>query len=365
MNQKLFLTARMFCLFTAALLAFQQAKGEQPLPQTPPVLLQMIRDDAVHRDLDLSAQQRDQFLELLREVDGPWFRSRNLSGDQQHREVSQLSDQAQTRLNEILSEPQQQRLRQLVRQALGTRMVLRDDVIKELGLSPSNVDALRITFLETDSQVQDLQAKLQAGELKGSTANQEINRLKAKERQSLVKMLSEEQKSRIGSLTGEAFDFGQVRRTLPLAPELTESGVTWIQGGPQSLEQLKGKVVAVHFYAFQCINCQRNLPHYKGWHQDYADKDLVVIGIQTPETASERQLDRVAAAAKSEGIDYPVIMDAESSNWTAWSNTMWPTVYLIDKQGFIRRWWQGELNWQGTPGEQQMRETIEQLLAED
>ncbi len=44
---------------------------------------------------------------------------------------------------------------------------------------------------------------------------------------------------------------------------------------------------------------------------------------------------------------------------------MWPTVYLIDKQGFIRRWWQGEMNWQGTLGEQQMRETIEQLLAED
>lgn len=44
---------------------------------------------------------------------------------------------------------------------------------------------------------------------------------------------------------------------------------------------------------------------------------------------------------------------------------MWPTVYLIDKQGFIRRWWQGEMHWQGTPGEQQMQVTIEQLLAKD
>ena len=178
-------------------------------------------------------------------------------------------------------------------------------------------------------------------------------------------MLNSQQKSKIGKLTGEAFDFSQVRRTYPLAPELTGDGVSWIQGGPLKLSQLKGKVVALHFYAFQCINCQRNFPHYQAWHESYADNGLVIIGIQTPETASERELARVAAAAKSDGMEYPVLMDAQSSNWKAWGNTMWPTVYLIDKRGFIRRWWQGELNWQGTPGEQQMRESIERLLAED
>jgi thiol-disulfide isomerase/thioredoxin len=180
-----------------------------------------------------------------------------------------------------------------------------------------------------------------------------------------VKLLSEEQKSKIGNLTGEPFDFSQVKRVYPLAPEFESSGVTWLQGGPLSLERLRGKVVAVHFYAFQCINCKRNLPHYSAWHDDYADKNLVIIGIQSPETSAEREVDRVAAAAKLEGMEYPIIMDAEMSNWSAWNNTMWPTVYLIDKQGFIRRWWQGEMNWQGTPGEQQMRETIEQLLAEE
>ena len=91
----------------------------------------------------------------------------------------------------------------------------------------------------------------------------------------------------------------------------------------------------------------------------------MIIGIQTPETSSERKLDRVTAAVKKDAMEYPVMHDAESSNWKTWSNTMWPTVYLIDKQGFIRRWWQGEMNWKGTPGEQQMRQTIEQLLAEE
>ncbi len=152
---------------------------------------------------------------------------------------------------------------------------------------------------------------------------------------------------------------------MPLAPELTDKGVTWIQGGPLKLADLQGKVVAVHYYAFQCINCRRNLPHYKAWHDDYADKGLVIIGIQTPETSSERKLDLVAAAAKSEGIEYPIMLDSEGANWDTWSNRMWPSVYLIDKQGYIRRWWTGEMNWEGTPGEQQMRKTIEQLLAEE
>jgi len=194
--------------------------------------------------------------------------------------------------------------------------------------------------------------------------SERISQVKQLELDSVAEQLTAAQERRLGDLTGTAFDFSSVRRTYPLAPELAPDGVSWIQGGPLSLADLKGKVVAVHFYAFQCINCQRNLPHYKSWWQDYADRGLVVIGIQTPETAAERDLEQVRAAAKREEIKYPVLLDLESENWKRWSNTMWPTVYLIDKQGFLRRWWQGELNWQGGDGEQQMRRTIEQLLAE-
>ena len=98
--------------------------------------------------------------------------------------------------------------------------------------------------------------------------------------------------------------------------------------------------------------------------KDYADRGLAVVGIQTPETAAERDAEKVAASAKRAGIEYPLLLDRKSSNWNKWSNTMWPTIYLVDRKGFLRRWWQGELNWNGGNGEQQMRATIEQLLAE-
>ncbi len=341
------------------------AKGADPSPPTPPVLLQMIRDDAVHDDLRLSDTQRDQIMEVLKTIDGRWFRSRNLPVDTQTQEVQTLTDELNSKLRSILDQRQISRARELERQALGTRMVIRDDVAELLGLTTGQRQAFREAFIKTDAQSKLAQKKQFDGEASPEATNKEINRLAAKERQTLVEILTQDQKSKLGSLTGSPFNFATVSRMYPMAPEFDTSGVTWIQGGPLTLEQLRGKVVAVHFYAFQCINCQRNFPHYKAWHHDYADRDLVVIGIQTPETLSERKLDRVAAAVKSDGLEFPVMLDAESSNWKSWNNTMWPTVYLIDKKGFIRRWWTGEMNWKGTLGEQQMRQTIEQLLAEE
>ena len=44
---------------------------------------------------------------------------------------------------------------------------------------------------------------------------------------------------------------------------------------------------------------------------------------------------------------------------------MWPSVYLIDKQGYVRSWWYGELNWKGSEGEKLLRQRIEELLAEN
>ncbi len=325
----------------------------------------MIRDDAVHDELQLTDQQRDEIIDALADVDGRWFRSRNLPAEKQAPELETLSTQLSQTLAGILDQRQMTRLHELQRQALGTRMVLLDDVAQALNVTKDQNQSFLDAFAETDTQSKKIQLQLQKGDKQASEANKEIEQLKNEERRHLIGQLTADQRTKLGSLTGRRFDFGRVKRTYPLAPELTSEGATWIQGGPLTLKELRGKVVAVHFYAFQCINCKRNLPHYTAWHADYADKDLVVIGIQTPETPSEQKLDRVAEAANRDGIRYPLMMDAQSSNWRAWNNTMWPTVYLIDKRGFIRRWWQGEMNWNGTPGEQQMRDTIEQLLAEE
>ena len=341
------------------------ASGLADKPETKPVLLQMIRDDAIHRELDLTADQIARTRAALEEVDGPWFRVRIRPVDERIEKLAELTGKLENSLANILDESQSRRLEQLRNQALGTRMIVRDRVAGALGFSRSDRESLYEEFRKTDAIAADVQNKLNAGDIDPKKAAAVVRDAQTSERKAFTSEMSNDQRLKLAELTGNRFDFSRVKRTYPMAPELMFEGARWLQEGDFKLSDLKGKVVAVHFYAFQCINCRRNLPHYNAWHKDYADDGLVMIGIQTPETKRERDPAAVAEAMKAEGIQYSVLMDAESANWRQWSNTMWPTVYLIDKKGYLRRWWQGELNWKETPGEQQMRETIEQLLAEE
>ena len=112
------------------------------------------------------------------------------------------------------------------------------------------------------------------------------------------------------------------------------------------------------------MSCAQNRPWYRGWHEKYSDKGLTVLGIHTPETDDEKKLDTVREKVKEYDIPYPVAVDNEKKTWDAWTNSVWPSVYLIDKQGYIRYWWYGELNWRGAEGEKIMRDKIEQLIVE-
>lgn len=343
----------------------QPASSAESALVTRPVLLEMIRDDLIHAELGLTASQIDQVRAAHAEVDRDWVRTFTMPEPQKQQQLTQLTAALRERLDGILNAEQKRRISQLECQALGTRMFLRPDVISVLGIDANTQRKLTSIYQQTDEAISRIEKRQYEGELTPAAAQRDFQTAQSTERKSVVAALSKDQQAKIGSLTGQPFDFTQLKRTLPLAPELVSEGATFLQGGPIDLEELRGKVVALHFYAFQCINCQRNFPHYRAWHDDYADDGLVILGIQSPETSAERDAQRVATAMKKDGFEFPVIMDGEMANWNAWGNTMWPTVYLIDKDGFIRRQWRGEMNWKGTPGEQMMRGTIEELLAED
>ena len=355
--------------FTVALLVLVECTAVAQVPTTPPetnpVLLQMIRDDAIHRELRLTDDQVRRVFETIVRIDGPWYHAGRLPVAERIGKIRQLSDQMRNSLTAILDQQQLQRLDQLCNQALGTRMIVLDRTAKSLDLDAKTRDDLYAVYQDTDKVAGEVKAKVKEGELEASEATAKLRKAQAAERKEFTDALTNEQKRKLASLTGQPFDFTSIRRKYPRAPEIESSGTKWLQGGDQSLEGLRGKVVALHFYAFGCINCKRNLPHYNAWHDDFADQGLVVIGIQSPETRAERTESKVVAAMKKEGMEYPVLFDQQMANWNKWAVSWWPTVVLIDKKGFIRSIWEGEMNWKGNPGEQQMRKNIERLLAED
>jgi len=119
------------------------------------------------------------------------------------------------------------------------------------------------------------------------------------------------------------------------APELR--GLTgWINSEPVTLEQLRGQVVLVDFWAYSCINCQRSIPHIVAWDEAYRDAGLTVIGIHSPEYAFEKEQRNVEAGARDFGIEYPVALDNSLSTWTTYRNRYWPAHYLIDAEGTVR-----------------------------
>jgi hypothetical protein len=91
---------------------------------------------------------------------------------------------------------------------------------------------------------------------------------------------------------------------------------------------------------------------------------VVVIGIHTPETAEEKDVDRVRKKMKEAGLDHPIAIDNRGTMWKRYNNQYWPSIYLFDKKGIARWGWSGELGWKGAKGEAHMRKKIEELLRE-
>ncbi|MBF0671980.1 MAG: cytochrome c biogenesis protein DipZ [Salinibacterium sp.] len=133
------------------------------------------------------------------------------------------------------------------------------------------------------------------------------------------------------------------------APDI--QGITeWINSEPVALEQLRGQVVLVDFWAYSCINCQRSIPHTVAWYDAYRDAGLEVIGVHSPEYAFEKEPRNVRAGAENFGIEYPVALDNSLSTWTNYRNRYWPAHYVIDAEGTVRHIKFGEGGYATTEG---------------
>lgn len=118
------------------------------------------------------------------------------------------------------------------------------------------------------------------------------------------------------------------------APEL--AGLKeWINSKPLQLNELRGKVVLIDFWAYSCINCIRTIPYLNDWYKKYNNQGLVIIGVHSPEFDFEHNLLNVERAAHDANIQYPVALDNEFKTWLAYDNHYWPAHYLIDKEGKV------------------------------
>ncbi|MCR1318577.1 cytochrome c biogenesis protein/redoxin [Enterobacter soli] len=135
-------------------------------------------------------------------------------------------------------------------------------------------------------------------------------------------------------------------------------GTGWINGDPVTPESLKGKVVLIDFWTWDCINCQHTLPYVRDWANKYQSQGLVVIGVHTPEYPWEKPLSSVKDAVNKWQLPYRVVADNNYQIWNAFGNQYWPAHYYFDAKGQLRYTSFGEGNYD------KQEQVIQQLLKE-
>ena len=137
----------------------------------------------------------------------------------------------------------------------------------------------------------------------------------------------------VSSATGQSFHANLP--DLGTAPELTNE--VWLNTDrPLRLADLRGKVVLLDMWTFDCINCRNVIPSLRDWYTKYRDKGLVVIGNHFPEFDYERDLGNLKDAIQRLNVPYAVAQDNDGATWRAYGTRYWPTWFVIDKRGHLR-----------------------------
>ena len=136
-------------------------------------------------------------------------------------------------------------------------------------------------------------------------------------------------------------------------------GRNWLNtGGKQlDLEALRGKIVILDFWTFCCINCLHVLDELRPLETQYSDV-LVTVGVHSPKFEHEADPEALAAAVERYEIHHPVLDDPELVTWQAYGARAWPTLVVLDPEGYIVAHLSGEGHAQG------LGSLIEELIAE-
>ena len=126
------------------------------------------------------------------------------------------------------------------------------------------------------------------------------------------------------------------RRAVEGAMPPLDGATGWLNSPPLTIDVLRGRVVAVDFWTYTCINWLRTAPYLRAWDEAYRDSGLVVLGVHTPEFSFERDDGNVRRAIADRRITYPVAVDNDYAVWTAFANMYWPALYVVDARGDIR-----------------------------
>ena len=144
------------------------------------------------------------------------------------------------------------------------------------------------------------------------------------------------------------------------APKLT--GRSWINtavdhAGAAAAPDLSGRIVLLDFWTFCCANCLHVLDELREIEAEFADV-LVIVGVHSPKFVHEADHDALVAACERYDVRHPVLDDPELTTWKAYAVRAWPTLSVVDPEGYVVAQMSGEGHAHG------LRTLLRELVAE-
>ncbi len=131
----------------------------------------------------------------------------------------------------------------------------------------------------------------------------------------------------------------------------------WLNGRPTAAD-VRGKVVVLDFYTFECFNCKNVEPNLRALYKNYPRTELAVISVHSPETQLEHNRNALVESLGEQGVIWPVAVDNDFAIWNAYGINAWPTQLIYDRRGVLRKTVVGDSQ------DNTVDTTIKQLLAE-
>ncbi len=103
-----------------------------------------------------------------------------------------------------------------------------------------------------------------------------------------------------------------------------------LDGEQVALEDLRGKVVLLNFWATWCGPCRVEMPTLESRHQKYPEH-LAVIGVDFDEPK-----ENVAAFVEEFGLTFPILLDPGATVQDAYRIRGYPTSVFLDKDGTVQ-----------------------------
>ncbi|MCX4989676.1 MULTISPECIES: NHL domain-containing thioredoxin family protein [unclassified Streptomyces] len=125
------------------------------------------------------------------------------------------------------------------------------------------------------------------------------------------------------------------KRVRVRAPELAGKG-GWLNTGGKDLKlaDFRGRVLILDFWTFCCINCLHVLDELRELEEKHRDT-VVIVGVHSPKFAHEAEHRAVVDAVERYGVEHPVLDDPELATWKQYAVRAWPTLVVIDPEGYV------------------------------